>query len=799
MAAVSVMYLHFYLFGNLQVAYGERPTPPLSYRVQNLLALLLLRPRLRRREQIVAVLFPEASLRQGRKQLSDLLYQLRKAVPAAPIFADRERITLDATQRWLDVDAFRACLQSSHSQRWAEGVRLYRGDLLPGSYEDWLIEEREALRLDFLAVAHRFVERRMAQQAYASALPVAEKIVRVEPYDEGALRQLMHIYQALGRRGQALQAYEHYVDIAATELMLDPEPSTQMLAQTIRDAYPLVYPQDMSEIETCDTPEALLDSARDALNKCERARVETLLKQLQRQPPRSGLNAVRWLESDLALRFDELDRAERTLAQCDRRQSQTLVRMATLALARRHWQQAIALAEETLLVAINSGNISDEARALWVAANAERRIGKRPNAYRAGERALALARRHGPPEHAIDCLVTLGRMLVLEGRLQQAGEYASEAIALAQRYGFPLHYTQAMRLSGWAQLRSGHLRTALNAYQEALTSCRNVGFPRLEARILNELAECYDLLGFSRRSLILLKEAEALLSQSQNPVAVAINRYNQVFTHLYLGDDQANQAIALALSALSVFRQQRQTQWVADGLVALGYAQWVSGRHRQALQSLAESYRLHEQMGEQEKFCEILALQAQAILGLGRVQEALIYSRQAVLALAQGSRAKDMQVDVYFAHAMALSAAGDDSQAEDYLRRAYAVLIEIASTLEDDAARQAFFQRGPITRRLMAEIYARGIAEPLEAGRQTRWLQSRQGNYAAPVQWTVDAGPADMALKQSKGAIALRRQRLARLIREAELQGIEPRGEDLATALGVSVRTIQRDRKMIKD
>ena len=783
----------FRLFHELQIVHDGRVGPVLSYRVQNLLALLLLRPLLRRREQIVAVLFPEVSFRQGRKQLSDLLYQLRKALPDVQIFADREHVTLDTEQRWLDVDVFRACLKSSRSERWAEGVRLYRGDLLLSSYEDWLIVERENLRLGFLDMANRLCEQWVAQHAYDEAAPVAEQIVRIEPYDERALRQLMHIYQALGRRGQALQAYEHYVDVAATELLLDPEPSTQMLAQTIRDAYPLVHPHDMSAIEACDTPEALLGHARDALNRCERPLVEVLLEQLQRQPPHAGLDAVRWLEIDLALRFDDPDRAERTLAQCDRRQSQTLVRLATLALVRRQWREAITLAEETLLVAISSEHISDEAQALWVAANAERRLGQRPTAYRACERALVLTRRHGPPEHAIDCLVTLGRMLVLEGRLQQAGEYASEAIALARRYGFPLHYTQAMRLSAWAQLKAGHLCTARAAYEEALTSCRNVGFPRLEARILNELAECNDLLGLSRRSLILLKEAEALLSQSQNPVGVAINRYNQVFTHLYLGDDQADQAIALARSALSIFRQHRQTEWVADGLVALAYAQWVGGYHEQALQSLAESYRLHEQMGEQEKFCEILAMQAQAALGLGRVQDALLFSRQAVLALAQGSRATDMQVDVYFAHAMALSAAGDDSQAEDYLRRAYAVLIEIASALEDDAARQAFFQRGPITRRLMAEIYARGIAEPLEAGRQTRWLQSRQGDYAATVQWTVDAGPADMALKQNKGAIALRRQRLARLIREAEMQGIEPRGEDLAAALGVSLRTIQRD------
>jgi len=119
--------------------------------------------------------------------------------------------------------------------------------------------------------------------------------------------------------------------------------------------------------------------------------------------------------------------------------------------------------------------------------------------------------------------------------------------------------------------------------------------------------------------------------------------------------------------------------------------------------------------------------------------------------------------------------------------------LDVAARLEDDPARRAFFRRDPITRRLMREIYARGIAEPLEAGQETRWLRSQQGGYEARVRWTVDAGPADTALRKTKGAIALRRQRLARLIREAEAQGVQPRGADLAEALGVSVRTIQRD------
>ncbi|NOZ06069.1 MAG: hypothetical protein GXP41_06915 [Chloroflexi bacterium] len=788
------MGLQFYLFSELRIVYNAATLPPaLPYRLQNLLALLLLRPRLRRREQLVAVLFPAASLSQGRRRLSDQLYQLRKALPTALFVVDRKHAYLDVATRWLDVEVFRACARATEVSRWLEGVKLCRGDLLPSNYEDWLVEEREALRMRFVSLAHRLTAHLVAEQAFARALPVAEQLVRVEPYDETALRQLMRIYQALGRRGQALHIYERYQTLATDELGLAPEASTQVLAQAIRDACSLSPPHLSPQHTQSAGSQVLLTDARQALNLGQRARAEALLKQTQWQQSTADADTRRWLESDLALRFDELERAQRLLAQCDPQHPQTVRRKAELALARRQWHQAISLAEETLLLANLADNPVCEGRALWIIAGAKVRIGQRSEAYRLADRALAQARQHGTPEYAIDCLITLGRMAVWEGRLQLARNYAAEAIALAQQHSFALHYSRALRLSGWAQSRAGHLEAALATYETALTSCRNVGLPRLEARLLNESAECCDLLGMSRRSLSLLQEAEALLRQRHDPIPRAINQYNQVFTYLYLGDDQAGPAIARAQAALAVFRRQGQTHWVALGLVALGFAQWVGGYHQQALSALAESYRLHEQLREPEKLCEILALQAQVYLELGQAEEALTCSRQAVLALTQGSRATDMATEVYFARAMALLAVGDSGQAIEYLRRAYTVLIDIASALEDESARLAFFRRDPITRRLMQEVVAHGLTQPATAGQQTQWLTSRQDGYTAQVQWTVDAGPADVALKQAKGAIAVRRARLSRLIREVRQQGIHPREADLAAALGVSVRTIQRD------
>jgi DNA-binding SARP family transcriptional activator len=66
------------------------------------------------------------------------------------------------------------------------------------------------------------------------------------------------------------------------------------------------------------------------------------------------------------------------------------------------------------------------------------------------------------------------------------------------------------------------------------------------------------------------------------------------------------------------------------------------------------------------------------------------------------------------------------------------------------------------------------------------------------VYWTVDAGAADAAIRQLAGKVLLRRHRIARLRAEAELQGARATDRDLASALGVSERTIQADRAVMR-
>jgi predicted ATPase/DNA-binding SARP family transcriptional activator len=64
--------------------------------------------------------------------------------------------------------------------------------------------------------------------------------------------------------------------------------------------------------------------------------------------------------------------------------------------------------------------------------------------------------------------------------------------------------------------------------------------------------------------------------------------------------------------------------------------------------------------------------------------------------------------------------------------------------------------------------------------------------------WTVDAGDQDGQILARLGKVRLRQARILRLLDEADQQGVLPTQEDLASALGVSIRTIRQDIRVLQ-
>ena len=237
------------LLGSMALRVGERQLPPLdSARAESLLAYLLLHrdaPQPRRR--LAFLLWPESTERQALTNLRHVLHNLRRALPEADRF-------LAATQRslhwrpdasvWLDVTAFEEAVARAEGAAgddelaaWRDAVDLYGGDLLEGSYDEWLLGERERLRQHLLRALERLAELLAARGEHDQAIASAERLVRHDPLHEETYRLLMRLHDDRGDRARALRAYHACAAALERELGVEPSAAT-------RQAYEALLPPE---------------------------------------------------------------------------------------------------------------------------------------------------------------------------------------------------------------------------------------------------------------------------------------------------------------------------------------------------------------------------------------------------------------------------------------------------------------------------------------------------------------------------------------------------------------------------
>jgi DNA-binding SARP family transcriptional activator len=244
--------LRIRLLGGLDLRQGETALPPLgSARAESLLALLLLHQEAAQpRQRLAFLLWPDSSEGQARTNLRHLLHVLRRALPEPDRFLEVTPRTLrwrpDAPC-WLDVAAFDAALARADAEpggsegsgepqggapvdreaALAEAVELYAGDLLQGSYDEWLAEERERLRQRYLQALERLVELLEARGDLAAATGRAERLLREDPLREPTYQVLMRLHDARGDRARALRVYHACAATLARELGVEPSAATR--------------------------------------------------------------------------------------------------------------------------------------------------------------------------------------------------------------------------------------------------------------------------------------------------------------------------------------------------------------------------------------------------------------------------------------------------------------------------------------------------------------------------------------------------------------------------------------------
>jgi predicted ATPase/DNA-binding SARP family transcriptional activator len=251
--------LHLRLLGDFSLIYNDRQVTSLNtMRLQSLLAYLVLHRDAPQQRQHLAFLFwPDTTEAQARNNLRQLLHQLRQVFPDVEHFLSTDTHTLQwhpVTPFHLDVAEFEETLtladeakrrNDQHALQAAlEQVdSLYRGDLLPGCYDEWILPKREQLRQRHLQGLEHLLRLLEANGDTINAIRYAQRLLGFDPLSEDLYRRLMRLFALNNDRANALRVYHTCVTTLQREMGVDPGPATrQAYEQLMQQETPTIQP-----------------------------------------------------------------------------------------------------------------------------------------------------------------------------------------------------------------------------------------------------------------------------------------------------------------------------------------------------------------------------------------------------------------------------------------------------------------------------------------------------------------------------------------------------------------------------
>ncbi len=212
-----------------------------SPRAMALLGFLLVhRNAPQRREYIAAQFWPDSTDAQARTNLRRELHSLRAGLPQV----DRWLAADAGTLLWrldhdchLDVAVFEAAADAASTALTAadevafrlaasDAVRVYRGELMPALYDDWVAAERDRLHRRCLTLLDQLIALDRDAGAYGEAIERARRRIDLEPLEEVGYRTLLQLQALSGDRAAALQTYHRCTSILERELGVAPDVAT---------------------------------------------------------------------------------------------------------------------------------------------------------------------------------------------------------------------------------------------------------------------------------------------------------------------------------------------------------------------------------------------------------------------------------------------------------------------------------------------------------------------------------------------------------------------------------------------
>jgi DNA-binding SARP family transcriptional activator len=198
------------------------------------------------RQRIAGLFWPDSGEAQALTNLRRELHHLRGVLGREPslivtstdlCWCDTATCRVDLRVFGIERDAALAAAAIDDDEgalvHAARAVAEYKGDLLPGVYDDWLLEVRSDLERKCVDMCDLVCATRTRTGDLTGAADAARRRIQLQPLEEAGHRTLMQLQADLGDRAGAVSTYHRCASVLERELGVIPDPETQRAFQRL--------------------------------------------------------------------------------------------------------------------------------------------------------------------------------------------------------------------------------------------------------------------------------------------------------------------------------------------------------------------------------------------------------------------------------------------------------------------------------------------------------------------------------------------------------------------------------------
>ncbi|MEZ4863683.1 MAG: AAA family ATPase [Caldilineaceae bacterium] len=236
--------LHLHLFGSPQFVWQDKALNGfVSNKARALLIYLAVTGRSHSRDTLAELLWADTPITR-RANLRRVLSNLRGLEGMVLLEEGQQLVGLDRQHLWVDVVEFTQVATDTATNDMASlqhAVQLYQGEFLTGfpisisyEFEAWVLAEQARLKEQLVTLLRRLADEYASRDDLPQAIAMMRRLLQLEPWQEGAHRQLIELLARNGEGSAALAHFEECRIKLRAELDVEPAAATLELVAQIR-------------------------------------------------------------------------------------------------------------------------------------------------------------------------------------------------------------------------------------------------------------------------------------------------------------------------------------------------------------------------------------------------------------------------------------------------------------------------------------------------------------------------------------------------------------------------------------